>query len=177
MSGSCFTARTRISNFGSLAFFALNRMRPMPRFARACQVFRCPLRVNRLRASFCALRLFNQYDLYSKDHATTDPRSKRGHGFSTATSSEEKGSHRLWPGGVRREVAEVDPYGRFVRWLANKPSTSGCVDYSGAPRNTRPVDPKIGFIVALFDSRVAMQVHRLPTDCRLTAARVYRRNA
>ena len=66
-------------------------------------------------------RLFNQYDLYSKDHAKTDPRSKRGHGFSTATSSEEKGSHRLWPGGVRRELAEVDPYGRFVRWLANKP--------------------------------------------------------
>jgi hypothetical protein len=40
---------------------------------------------------------------------------------STATCSEERGSHRLWPGGVRRELAEVDPYGRFVRWLANKP--------------------------------------------------------
>jgi hypothetical protein len=25
------------------------------------------------------------------------------------------------PGGVRRELAEVDPHGRFVRWLANKP--------------------------------------------------------
>ena len=25
------------------------------------------------------------------------------------------------PGGVRRELAVVDPHGRFVRWLANKP--------------------------------------------------------
>jgi hypothetical protein len=73
------------------------------------------------REMFHWVRLFNQYDLYSKDHAKTDPRSKRGHGFSTATSSGEKRSHRLWPGGVRRELAEVDPYGRFVRWLANKP--------------------------------------------------------
>src|SRR6202035_4958537 len=49
------------------------------------------------REMFHWVRLFNQYDLYSKDHAKTDPRSKLGHGFSTATSSEEKGSHRLWP--------------------------------------------------------------------------------
>jgi hypothetical protein len=72
------------------------------------------------REMFHWVRLFNQYDLYSKDHAKTDPRSKRGHGFSTATSSEEKGSHRLWPGGVRRELAEVD-HMVDLRWLANKP--------------------------------------------------------
>jgi NAD(P)-dependent dehydrogenase (short-subunit alcohol dehydrogenase family) len=53
---------------------------------------------------------------------------------STATSSEEKRSHRLWRGGVRRELADVDPYGRFVRGLDFRMSKTLKILITGAAR-------------------------------------------
>src|SRR5690242_8556924 len=43
-------------------------------------------------------------------------------------------SHRLWRGGVRRELADVDPYGRFVRGLDFRMSKTLKILITGAAR-------------------------------------------